>query len=97
MNKMPDQLKSLERPDSRRTIDIVNRGLKRRYRAERRFKDMGCRRHHLSLLFLSLLFVTIIGNGYTAFQQTYVKLESISTPEFDPRNWQTGCQLTPDW
>jgi phosphate transport system permease protein len=80
MNKMPDQLKSLERPDSRRTIDIVNRGLKRRYRAERRFKIYGVVAIALSLAFLALLFVTIIGKGYSAFQQTEIKLDIYFRP-----------------
>jgi phosphate transport system permease protein len=85
MNKMPDQLKSLERPDSRRTIDIVNRGLKRRYRAERRFKIYGVVAIALSLAFLALLFVTIIGKGYSAFQQTEIKLDIY----FDPAEFET--------
>ncbi|MCU0603928.1 MAG: DUF3333 domain-containing protein, partial [Desulfobacterales bacterium] len=44
----------------RRTIDIVNRGLKRRYRAERRFRFYGLAAIVLSLAFLALLFVSIV-------------------------------------
>ena len=62
-------------PDSARTIDIVNRGLPRRYRAERRFKIYGVVAICLSLAFLGLLFVTIVGKGYSAFWQTEIKLD----------------------
>jgi phosphate transport system permease protein len=84
MNKMPSQLKSHARTDSRRTIDIVNRGLKRRYRAERRFRIYGVVAITLSLAFLALLFVTIIGKGYSAFQQTEIKLDIF----FDPAEFE---------
>jgi phosphate transport system permease protein len=67
-----------------RTIDIVNRGLKRRYRAERRFRIYGVVAIILSLVFLALLFITIIGNGYTAFQQTEIQLDIFYDPaEFE--------------
>ncbi len=52
----------------------LERGLKRRYRAERRFRTYGVSAIVLGLTFLSILFVSIIGNGYTAFIQTYVEL-----------------------
>jgi phosphate transport system permease protein len=63
-----------------RTIDIVNRGLTRRYRAERRFRFYGLSAIIVSLLFLSLLFFSIVGKGYSAFQQTFVQLDVF----FDP-------------
>ena len=58
-----------------RTIDIVQKGLDKRYRKERRFRIFGCAAVIISLSFLSLLFVSIISNGYTAFQQTLVRLD----------------------
>ena len=58
-----------------RTIDIVKKGLDRRYRKERRFRIFGCAAVIISLSFLSLLFISIISNGYTAFQQTMVRLD----------------------
>ena len=64
----------------RRTIDIVHQGLAKRYRAERRFKLYGLAAIVMSLLFLAILFTSIVGNGYRAFQQTYVELEVF----FDP-------------
>jgi len=64
-----------------RTIDIVNRGLKRRYRAERRFRYYGLSAIVLSLVFLALLFVSIVAKGYSAFQQTYIRLAVFFDPE----------------
>jgi phosphate transport system permease protein len=61
-------------------MDIVNRGLSKRYRAERRFRLYGVVAIVISLLFLLLLFASIIGNGYKAFQQTFVQLDVF----FDP-------------
>jgi len=63
-----------------RTMDIVNRGLARRYRAERRFKRFGLSAILLSLAFLAVLFISIFANGYTAFQQTFIQLEVFLDP-----------------
>lgn len=52
----------------------VKAGLGRRYRAERRFRLAGKAAVLLGLLFLSFLLVSIVGKGYTAFQQTWVEL-----------------------
>ncbi len=57
-----------------RTIDIVNASLARRYAAEKRFRLMGMGAVVLGLAFVAILFVDIIGKGYTAFQQTYIQL-----------------------
>ena len=72
-------LKLKEKP--KRTLDIVNRGLTRRYRAERRFRLYGLSAIVASLLFLSLLFVSIFSNGYSAFMQTFVRLNVFFDPE----------------
>jgi phosphate transport system permease protein len=64
-----------------KTIDIVQRGLAKRYRAERRFRLYGLTAIVLSLLFLAILFVDIIGKGYSAFRQTYVKLDIYLDPD----------------
>ncbi|MEJ2108832.1 MAG: phosphate ABC transporter permease PstA [Acidobacteriota bacterium] len=66
------------------TIDIVRKGLRRRYRAEKRFRFYGIAAICLSLLFLSFLFISIIGKGYTAFQQTFVELDIYFDPEYLP-------------
>jgi len=57
------------------TTDIVRAGLKKRYKREARFRRMGLAAIIMGLLFLSMLFISIIGNGYTAFWQTFVQLE----------------------
>jgi phosphate transport system permease protein len=64
-----------------RTMDYVNKGLAKRYRTEKRFKMLGLAAITISILFLVLLFVSIIGNGYTAFQQTFIKLDVYFNPE----------------
>ena len=57
-----------------RTIDKVNASLKRRYARERRFRRFGLGAVAMGLLFVSFLFVSIVGNGYSAFQQTEIRL-----------------------
>ena len=61
--------------DRDRTIDIVKKGLNRRQRKERRFRFFGCAAIIISLSFLFLLLISIVFNGYTAFQQTVVRLD----------------------
>ncbi len=69
----------------RRAIDVVNASLKRRYAKERRFRFMGATAVGLGLAFVVLLFADIIGKGYTAFQQTYVRLPVTLTEDIlDP-------------
>jgi phosphate transport system permease protein len=62
-------------------MDIVNQGLSRRYRAERRFRFYGISAVIVSMIFLLFLFISIGVNGYTAFQQTYVQLDIHLDPE----------------
>ncbi len=64
-----------------RTIEIVKKGLGKRYRAERRFRLYGLAAIILSILALGMLFVSILGKGYTAFWQTYLKLDVFFDPE----------------
>ena len=63
-----------------RTIDVVRKGLASRYRAERRFRVYGLAAIIFSLSFLSIVFISIFSRGYTAFVQTYVRLDMY----FDP-------------
>ena len=65
-----------------KAIDIVNRGLAKRYGKEQRFKFYGLIAVVISLSFLALLFFTIFSNGYSAFFQTFVKLEVFFDPSF---------------
>lgn len=69
----------------KRVIDYVNASLKRRYAAEKRFRMLGMGAVILGLLFVAILFADIIGKGYTAFQQTYIKLPvTFSADVIDP-------------
>ncbi|MEJ2592237.1 MAG: DUF3333 domain-containing protein [Candidatus Thiodiazotropha sp.] len=63
------------------TMARVERGLARRYRRERNFRRLGLGAILLGLLFVSFLFVSIFANGYTAFEQTYIKLDIHYDPE----------------
>ena len=65
----------------KRAIDIVRASLARRYRAEKRFRRLGMSAIVCSMLFLSILFISIIGNGYSAFFQTFVKIDVFFDPE----------------
>jgi phosphate transport system permease protein len=62
-------------------MEIVNRSLKRRYRAERRFRFYGLSAIVLSILFLAVLFASIVGKGYSAFWQTSIRLAVFFDPE----------------
>jgi len=48
--------------------------VRRRYRAEKRFRAYGIISIVLALSFLAILFVTVIGKGYSAFTQTEILL-----------------------
>ncbi len=52
-----------------------NKRLKRRYRAQQRFKYLGIGAIFVALAFLVFLLSTICLNGYSAFKQTYVRLD----------------------
>jgi phosphate transport system permease protein len=70
-----------------KTIDVINRKLSRRYRAEKRFRRMGLAAIISSLLFLAVLFISIVGQGYSAFVQTYILLDiQFSREIFDVDN-----------
>ncbi|MBF0572159.1 MAG: phosphate ABC transporter permease PstA [Desulfamplus sp.] len=62
-------------------IDIVKKGLGKRYRAEKRFRIYGVCAIAASLIFLAFLFISIGTNGYTAFQQTFIRLSIYFDPE----------------
>jgi phosphate transport system permease protein len=84
MNR-PSAPEPANRPRSR-TIDAVNASLKRRHAAERRFRFYGRLAIVLGMVFLTLLFVSIVSKGYTAFVQTYVQLDVTFDPELiDPQ------------
>ena len=64
-----------------KTIDIVNRGLERRYRAERRFRRLGLGAIVISLAFLSILFASIFMNGRGVVFQSRIELDVFFDPE----------------
>ena len=63
------------------TAKIVQKGLVRRYRSEKRFRLMGITAIILSLMFLFILFISIFSNGYTAFKQTVVQIDVFLNPK----------------
>jgi phosphate transport system permease protein len=79
---------------ARSTRDKVAAGLKRRYRAERRFRAYGVGAVCVGMLFVVLLFYTIISKGYGAFTQTYLKLEvSYAAEQLDPDGGRARADL----
>lgn len=72
----------------------VAAGLKRRYRAERRFQAYGAMAVGLGILFVVFLFWSILSKGYTAFQQTYLKLDvTYSAEHIDPNGTRVPLEL----
>ena len=68
-----------------KTTDRARDRLKKRYRAERRSQLYGQAAIAAALLLLFTLFASIFGKGYTAFQQTFVRLDVYLDPEvLDP-------------
>lgn len=57
------------------TSQLVEKSLKKRYRAEARFKAYGMVSVSIGLIALLALFTEIISKGAPAFMQTYVQLE----------------------
>ena len=63
------------------TSEAMARRLARRRAAERRFRAYGIVAIALAIAALGALFVSIVGNGYSAFQQTHLRLEVTYDPE----------------
>ena len=57
------------------TLLAPTEDLKRRYRAENRFRKLGLYAILASLAFVVFLFATIIVDGVSAFRQTYIELD----------------------
>jgi phosphate transport system permease protein len=63
----------------------IQAGLKRRYAAERRFRMYGLVSILVACGFLATLLISIVGNGYSAFRQTYIQLPiAFSKADLDP-------------
>jgi len=72
----------------------VRASLKRRYRAERRFRLYGLVSVLLGMAFLVLLLTSIVGNGYSAFRQSYVQIEVTLDPaRVDPQGDRSEASL----
>ena len=56
------------------TTKIVKQSLPKRYRSESIFKAFGMAAIIIGMAFVVILFVNIIGKGYPAFLQSYIKL-----------------------
>ena len=72
---MNNETQYINRKQEIKAIDIVNKGLKKRYRTENIFKKLGLGAILISLMFLSILFIDISTKGYSAFLQTYIELD----------------------
>lgn len=57
------------------TIELVNKNLAKRYRAEKRFRWAGIASISFGMLCLLVLFADIIGKGHGAFHQTYIMMD----------------------
>jgi len=68
------------------SADRVRQSLKRRHGSEKRFKFYGLLAISIGLIFLVLLFASIIGNGYTALSQTMMQIEvELDADKIDPK------------
>lgn len=63
------------RTDSLSTMEKVRKGIAKRRSAERRFRFYGLTGIVLGLVFVLILFISIIGKGYSAFEQTQIALD----------------------
>ncbi|MBE9504424.1 MAG: DUF3333 domain-containing protein, partial [Proteobacteria bacterium] len=71
--------------DSEVRKKIIASRLKKRYAKEKAFRLMGLGAVFSALVMLAILFSSIIGNGYSAFQQTFIQLEVVfDAGEIDP-------------
>ena len=72
--------------EQKNTMQIVHAGLAKRRAAERRFKLYGMIAVGLGMLFLVILFSSIVSKGYTAFLQTYIQIDVFIDEELiDPQ------------
>jgi phosphate transport system permease protein len=79
----------------RNTMARVRDGLQKRRRAEKRFRAFGLAAIIAGMSFLSLLFISIISNGYTAFWHAEVQVEIYFDPEvIDPQNLRDNETLS---
>ncbi|UCH80806.1 MAG: phosphate ABC transporter permease PstA [Nitrospiraceae bacterium] len=81
----------LQTKESNARLNLIKAGLKKRYFKERVFRFFGMVAILTALAMLAILFVSITGKGYTAFEQTFVRLDiTFDTEMIDPEN--TGAK-----
>ncbi|MGD8843844.1 MAG: phosphate ABC transporter permease PstA [Gammaproteobacteria bacterium] len=94
MNKPAPSTNSKAATTNRRPIDIVHAGLKKRHRQERRFKFYGKLAIGSGMLFLALLFSSIVAKGYGAFLVHYIQLDiDFDAAVIDPQGNRNPEQL----
>lgn len=77
-----------------RPVDVINAGLARRRGMESRFRLYGLLAIIMALVFLAMLFVSIVSRGYTAFWQTELRLEVTFDPaQLDVSNAADPAQV----
>ncbi len=81
MNSATAYQQPLSPLDPASAMDKVQATLAKRYAKERRFRVLGRLAIYSSLSFLVILLSSIVANGYSAFQQTFIRLDV----HFDPQ------------
>jgi phosphate transport system permease protein len=82
---MTEPTNNAELSRGERNFQVVMAGMKKRRAAEARFKMYGLIAVGLGLSFLLILMTSIIGKGYSAFWQTYVRLDiPLVAEQIDP-------------
>ena len=80
--------------NNRSTVELVRAGLARRRRSEKLFRFTGIAALSVGVLFLIFLFVTIIGNGWSAFRHAQLRLPiEITESIIDPRGERDEAAL----
>ncbi len=63
------------------TMDTVRSNLKKRYASEKRFQALGITAIVVSIIFLAILFISIFGQGVSAFWQSKIQLSIYLDPD----------------
>ena len=72
---------------SKERLEIIKAGLKKRYIKEGIFRISGIIAIISAIAMLAILFVSITGKGYSAFEQTFIRLEvDFDAAMIDPEN-----------
>ncbi len=65
----------MNKQDHEARLNLIKSRLKIRYAKEKAFRAAGVTAILTALSMLAILFITIVGSGYSAFQQTFVRLD----------------------